>query len=80
MYSTVTCQSHQVQTLACLLCITVCRNNFIVLKNAAVLARAVYLHEVLIDDSTSTDIEVTHLRVSHLTIGQTNVFARGIQL
>ena len=34
----------------------------------------------MIDDASGTDIEVSHLRVTHLTVGQSHVFAAGQQL
>jgi hypothetical protein len=37
------------------------------------------LEEFLIDHSAGTDIEVTDLAVSHLTFGQTDVFAESDQ-
>ena len=69
-------QSHKVQTLAGLLCVTVCRNNFGVIHYRTVLACTVYLYKVLIYNSSGPDIEMSHLRVTHLTVGQTNVLAR----
>ena len=44
-------------------------DNFRVLQDAAVLAGTVNLHEVLIDDASGTDVQVSHLGVTHLSVG-----------
>lgn len=73
-------QSHQVKLLAVLLGIVVGLNNAFVLQDTAVFASTVDFHQVLIDDASGTDVEVTHLGVTHLSVGQTHVFTAGLKL
>ena len=80
MYATVRAEPHQVQLLVVLLSVGVGSLHLRVLHDGAVLAGAVDLHEVLIDDAAGTDIEMSHLRVAHLTVGQTDVLTAGLQL
>ena len=61
MYTSVRCQSHQVQLLVVLLGIGVSSLNLWILHDRAVLAGAVNLYQVLINDASGTDIQVTHL-------------------
>ena len=75
MYAAVAGQAHEVDVLACLLGVLVCADDFRVLQDAAVGTSAVDFHQVLIDDATCTDVEVTHLAIAHLPVGQTDVFA-----
>ena len=49
-------------------------------QDRVVTAGAVDLHEVLIDHAAGADIEVTDLRIAHLTVGQADVLAVGAQL
>ena len=51
-----------------------------ILENGAVGTGAVDFHQVLVNDAASADIEVAHFGVTHLSVGQTNVFARSQQL
>ena len=37
-------------------------------------------HEVLLDDAARADVQVSHLRVAHLALGQTDVPSRGREL
>ena len=73
VYAAVRGQTHQVDVLAVSLRVLVCADDFGVLHDAAVGTSAVDFHKVLIDDATGTDVEVTDLRVTHLSIGQTDV-------
>ena len=73
VYAAVRGQTHQVNVLSISLRVLVSADDFRVLHDAAVCTSAVDLHEVLIDDATSTDVEVTDLRVTHLSVGQTDV-------
>ena len=50
-----------------------------VLHDRVVAAGAVDLHEVLINDAAGADIEVSHLRIAHLSVGQADVLAVGAQ-
>ena len=78
--ATIRAETHEVELLALFLCISVGSLHLWVLHDGAVLAGAVDLHKVLIDNASGTNVEVTHLRVSHLSVGQTNIFARCLQL
>ena len=51
-----------------------------VLHDGAVLAGAVDFHQVLIHDTSGTDIQVTHFGVTHLSVRQTYVLTAGLQL
>ncbi len=73
-------QTHEVNVLAVSLSVLVSADDFGVLEDAAVGTGAVNLHEVLIDDATGTDVEVTDLGVAHLSVGQTDVLTAGQQL
>ena len=73
MYATVRGKTHQVDILAVLHGIFVCTDDFLVLHDRTVGTCAVDLNQVLINDTTGTDVEVTYLRVTHLAVGQTNV-------
>ena len=80
VYAAVAGQAHEVEALALTLGIFVGADDFRIFEDAAVGTGAVDLHQVLIDDASGTDIEVSHLRVAHLSVGQTHVFAAGQQL
>ena len=73
-------EAHEVDALAVFLGIGIGANDFGILENGTVGAGAVDFHQVLVDDAASTDIEVAHLRVAHLSVGQTDIFARSQQL
>ena len=79
-YAAVRAEAHQVELLALLLGIAVGSLYLRVLHDAAVLAGAVDLHQVLVDDAAGADVEVAHLGVTHLSVGQTDILARGCQL
>ena len=66
-------QSHEVDVLAVSLRVLVSADYFGVLQDAAVGTGAVNLNQVLIDDAASADVKVADLRVTHLTIRQTDV-------
>ena len=40
----------------------------------------IYHHQILIDDASGTDVEVSRLGVAHLSIWQTHGLARSLQL
>ena len=75
VYAAVRCKSHEVKALAVLLGVAVCSLDARVFHDRAVLAGTVDFHKVLIYHSTCSDVEVSHFRVTHLSIGQTHVFA-----
>ena len=66
-------------SMTCLLCITVSLLDSLILKDRIVSTSTVDLHQVLVNDTSCTDIEVTYLRITHLTIRQTDIFARSLK-
>ena len=68
------------QVLAVGLGIAVRRLDFRVLQDGIVGTGVVDLHQVLIDDAPGADVQVTCLRVTHLSVGQPHILARGLQL
>ena len=68
------------QLLIVLLGIGVGSFHLRILYYRVVLAGTVDFHQVLIYDASGTDIEVTDLRVTHLSVGQTYVLTAGLQL
>jgi len=69
-----------VELLARLLGIAVCSNDSLVLENVATLAGLVDLHQILIYHASGTDVEMSHLGVAHLPVGQSDILAAGVQL
>ena len=55
------------------------RDDLRIYGDRSVAAGAVDLHEVLINDAAGADIEVSHLRIAHLSVGQADVLAVGAQ-
>ena len=51
-----------------------------IVEDRAVFASAVDLHQILIDDTSGTDIEVPYFGVTHLSVGQTDVLAACLEL
>ena len=80
MHTTGRGQSHQMHALAVLLGIFVGRNYFGILQDAAVGTGTVNFHQILIHDTACADIEVTHLGIPHLSVGQSHVLTRSLQL
>ena len=80
MYAAVAGESHQVQTFAGALGIFVGIFDFGILHDAVVAAGTVDFHQILIHYAAGTDVEVTYLRVAHLSVGQTYILATGFQL
>ena len=80
VYTTVTGQSHDMQVLAVLLGVAESRLDLRILQYTAILAGAVDLHEVLIYNTSRTNIKVTHLGVTHLSVRQTDILTTGLQL
>ena len=79
MYATGGGEAHEVELLAVVTGIAVSLHNLRVLEDVAALAGLVDLYEVLIDNASGTDVEVSHLGVTHLTVRKTNVLARGLE-
>ncbi len=73
-------QAHKMNVRALLLGVLESLHDLGIFEDRAVGARAVDLHQILIHHAARADIEVAHLRVAHLTVGQTDVFAVGAQL
>ena len=63
-----------------LFCISESRNHFFIFQNAAVSARTVDFNQVLIYDTSCTDIQVTYFRVAHLSVRQSDIFTACLQL
>ena len=80
MYATVGGQAHEVDVFTVLLGVREGRDDFLVLQDAAVGTGAVDLHQVLVNDASGADIEVSHFRVTHLSVGQPHVLAAGLEL
>ena len=68
------------KTFSCLPRIAVSLLNLGILQDTVVSAGTVYLHQVLINDTARADIEVSHLAVSHLPVGQSYVLTARLQL
>ena len=73
-------QSHEVQFLAVFLGIGIGTYDFGILEDGTVGAGTVDFYQVLVYDASGTDVEVSHFRVAHLSVGQTNVLARSQEL
>ena len=73
-------ETHEVHVHALRLGVLESRLHLRVLHDRTVLAGAVDLHQILIDHAARTDIEVSHLGVAHLPVGQPHVLAVGMQL
>ena len=73
-------QSHEVQFLAVFLGIGIGAYDFGILEDGTVGAGTVDFYQVLVYDASGTDVEVSHFRVAHLSVGQTNVLARSQEL
>ena len=73
-------ETHEVQALSRRLCIFVSRADFWIVKNAVVGTSTVYLHQVLVDDTSGADVEMTDFGVAHLAVGQADILARSEQL
>ena len=73
-------KAHNMEFLACFLCIAVGIDNLFVLQDVTCLTGFVNLYKVLLYDTARTDVEMTHFRVAHLPGRQTHIFATGHQL
>ena len=80
VYATVGGQAHEVDVFAVLLGVREGRDNFLVLQDAAVGTGAVDLHQVLVNDASGADIEVSHFGVAHLSVGQAHILTTGLEL
>ena len=73
MYAAGGAQTHDMQFLACCLRGFVSGNNLRVLHDRIVADRAVDLHQILINNSSRSDIQVAYLTVTHLSVRQTYI-------
>ena len=80
VHTAVTGQSHEVDVLSMFLSVRESRNDFLVLQDTSVGTGAVNLHQILIYDTSRTDIEVAYFRVTHLPVGQTDILTACLQL
>ena len=80
MYASIGAQAHDMELLAGSLRSLVCRDDLRITHDGVVADRTVDFHEVLIDDTSGTDIEVSHFGVTHLSVGQTYVLAARLEL
>lgn len=55
-------------------------DDFRIFRERAVGDGSVDLHEVLVYDSTGTDVEVTDFGITHLAVGEANIFAASGEL
>ena len=80
VHTTSRSQAHEVNVLAVFLGIRECALHLRIVVYSSFLYRFVNLHKVLIKNAAGTNILVSHLRVTHLSVRQTNIFATGLQL
>ena len=78
MYTTIGNQAHEVDLLIILFCVAISTFDLRVLHDRILTASDVDLHQILVNDTASTDVQVAHLRVTHLSVRQTNVLARSL--
>ena len=78
MYTTIGNQAHEVDLLIILFRIAISTFDLRVLHDRILAASDVDLHQILVNDTASTDVQVAHLRVTHLSVRQTNVLARSL--
>ena len=65
--------------LAIFLCVRESGNNLGILHYAVVGTCTVNLYQILINDTSCTDIQVSYFGVTHLSVGQTNVLTASLQ-
>ena len=79
VHAPVRSQAHEVYALAFVTGVGKGGGHLGVLGYRAVGARAVDLHEVLVDYAPGTDVEMPHLGVAHLPVGQADILAAGLE-
>ena len=72
-------KAHEVESLAVSLDIVHSLDKNLVLGDGAVLDGIVDARKLLEHDATGTDVEVTHLGVTHLAVGKAHVLARSTE-
>ena len=80
MHTTGAGESHEVDSLACALRIGERTHDFGIFEDALVGDRAVDFHEVLVEHATGADVEVSHFRVTHLSVGQSHILTTRLEL
>jgi len=80
MHTSVGDQAHEMDLLAIILRIRECALDLRVIHDGTLLASHVDLHQILVNNAAGTDIQVAHLRVTHLSVRQTHEFAASLQL
>ena len=80
MHAAIRSQAHKVDALAVLFSVLVSRNNLGIFQDAVVGAGTIDFHKVLINNTSGTNVKVSYLRVTHLSVRQTNVLAASKQL
>ena len=80
MHAAVGGEAHQVQLLAALFHVVVCRFNLRILQELMLAAGDIDLHQVLVYHAAGTQIHVAHLGVAHLTVRKTYIFTAGLQM
>ena len=80
MYAAGGAKTHDMQFLARCLRGFVCRNDLRVLHDRVVADGAVDLHQILIHHASGTDIQVSYLAVTHLSVRQTYILTTCLQL
>ncbi len=80
MHAAVGGKAHEMDADAVLAGIVERADDLGILQNRIVAAGAVDFDQILVDDAPGADVEVAHLRIAHLPVGQTDVLAVGAQL
>ena len=73
-------EAEEMELLAGLLHIVVGGLDLGVLEKGMLAAGDVDLDEVLIDDAAGAEVHVSYLGVAHLSVGQADVFAAGLEM
>ena len=80
MNATIAGKTHEVDGFSCLLGIAESVNDLGISQNRLVANCLVDFHEVLINHASAANVQMPHLAVAHLPVGQSHVLATGLQL
>ena len=80
MDSAVGAETEEMEFLAAGLDIVVDLGNLLVLLKLVLLAGHIDFDEILIDNASCAEVHVSDLRVAHLSVRQTDVFAAGLEM
>ncbi len=80
MYAAVGSEAHEVDGLSAFLGIGECVFDLGIVHDRAFAYGLVDLDKILIHHSACTDVEVAHLGVAHLAVGEAYVLARSLEL